>query len=210
MLGAGVFFSSYAIAYLRTQHGSDIRTVWYLMGLTMTITTVAILWAMNNGGIDEGGHFKGAVGNIINGYIKFALDLKSDIYFILSIAICITIPQLFSYFMSGLSGVAKSPIFISKSITFVIWSFIKSLTVVSGTTLTISLAGIINGWIEFAKGGALLISISIFLIMFTFASLVAYRAAGDLANENRFKSKYLSKIHNWLTRSESKEIQIEK
>lgn len=191
---------------LARKHPSDVRIVWYLFGLSATTSLVLAHWAHGYGVIDSAGNFQGTAGSVLNFFLKASLDIRSSLLFCLAIIAVFLVPQIVSYLVSGLSGCAAAPLFMSATVSFFFWGLIKSLAVASGVLLVIPLYAYIIRWsnsnIDQALGMVLL---STTLIAFAFSALVAYREILHLPEFlNRVLPTRLQKFFTvtklWLTR----------
>jgi hypothetical protein len=196
----------YSGQVLKEHHGDDIRIIWYFFSLTFVISYIIGLWATSNGAIDSSGSFVGEAGDFINKLLTATLDIKLSIYLILAILALILIPQFMCYLLSGIFGVASSPLYISESIKFLIWGLIKTFIIVSGVTAAILLFGSFSSWKSFELknifGWSL---ISLAFCFFSFMTLLLYRESEKMLADikeimpNRLLDP-LIKLHNFFTR----------
>ena len=152
----------YSNKVLRVKHYEDIRIVWYFFSLTLVISSLIGFWATNYEAIDNKGSFQGETGEIISKLISASIDVNLS-FIIIGVIVClIVVPQILSYFFSGLFGVAGRPIFLNETLSFLMWSIIKTFIVTAGVTTTILLFGSILEWDSFVGSklfGWILISI---------------------------------------------------
>lgn len=202
----------WATSKLSHKHGADIRVVWYLFSLSLVVTSGIALWAVSSGLIDAHGKFIGYSGAILEKLFHIMLDLNTDIYILISVVSVVVIPQLLNYFLSGLSGCAANPLFIKKSLEFLIWGYIKSLMVASGIVFAVALFGACKSLDGFAWKGVLsMFYLSAMLVMLSFLMLFWYREMSedlpDFKNP-KFASliKWLGFIHRWLIRNNPSKI----
>ena len=191
-------------------HGSDLRIVWYLFSLSSVCTLMAAAWASSVGAIDQSGSFQGNSGKTIESFLKFMLDLDTDIKLFATLLAVFVVPQVTSYVLSGLFGCASSPILIGRAFALFVWSIVKSFVVASGILLTIAVYGAVKGWVSWTLTGAASMSFfSLSLLMLSFGSLHLYRDIGNttvLPNSNRGLRlrRCLSSVRAWLIRKEIK------
>lgn len=196
----------YSCSQLSYKHGSDIRVVWYLFSLSSIATFGIAWWASNNGAIDVHGVFHDNTGNFIRKLLHFMLDLNADLIFFTTIVALIVLPQLLSYFLSGLFGCASSPLFITGSLSFFFWSMVKSFASASGVVLAIAIFGLSEKWDGWSlKGAFALFFMSIQLISFSFIFLRFYRETESMfLHLLRKCPDWIQKIplamHSWFTR----------
>jgi hypothetical protein len=159
------------------------------------------------GAIDADGVFQGNLGAAINTFLKFMLDLDTDLKVFSSIVAMILLPQIASYLLSGLFGCASAPIFVGGAIRFFVWSIVKSFVVAAGIILSIALYGYFNNWNGWsAKGGASMLSMSGLLLMLSFSVLFLYRDVHDSVappptNRPSKLLRLVAHIQRWLTRN---------
>ncbi|VVP33177.1 hypothetical protein PS865_04469 [Pseudomonas fluorescens] len=127
----------------RTQP-SGLRIIWYFFSLSLVVTTEIGLHARYINAINEHGQFIGNYGHVLEWGLHFMSDLNTDMLMFIGLLVAVMLPQLLSYVMSGLFGVASMPLFAGRSTTIFVWAVIKSFTVCSGIWFTISIMGAMN------------------------------------------------------------------
>lgn len=198
----------YAGTKLADNHGSDLRIVWFLFSLSPVCTVIAAAWANSTGAIDQSGSFQGSWGKAIESFLRFMLDLDTDLKVFAAILAIFVIPQMASYLLSGLFGRASSPILIGKAFSLFVWSIVKSFVVASGILLTIAIYGAARGWVAWnIKGMVSMSLLSLMLLMLSFACLYLYRDIGKTialpASDRGLRvGRFLASVRRWLTRKE--------
>lgn len=205
---AAIFLFLYLVRYftlhLSREHGGDIRVVWYFFSLSLVVTFVIALWAVDSGAITEHGTFQGGAGEALQKLLHFMLDLNADIKILVVIFAFIVLPQVFSYVLSGLSGCASNPLLIRESFSFFVWGLIKAFAGCAGIISSLSMFGLwknLAGWS--VQGAFAMLFTSVALIFFSFLVLFQYRAAETVAADihNRCHSRLVA-MHRWFTRAE--------
>jgi hypothetical protein len=190
---------------LAQKHDNDIRVIFYFFSLSLVISMIIIIWAVNSGAISNKGDFSGDIGQYLDKLLKFMLDLKTDVLSMAAIFIIITIPQAISYILSGLFGCASNPKYISASFSFLIWGVVKSLITGAGILFSLILSGFIFSWNWQPN--------SLWSLFFTVSSLIGcsflvlwmYRDSQNTHFDNDKKSTNIaSTIHSWFTRNLTK------
>lgn len=184
----------------------DVRLVWYLYGLTCCITLCVMCWATSQGFITTDGKFSGDWGNILHTLLLASVDVQSSTYLGLVAFFIVVVPQLISYFLSGLSGCAGTPKLVSFALTFVTWGFIKTFIVAAGVLTAFAGFAYFSSWPEWPvshTGGWLVVSSM--LVCMGFVSLYIYRGAPSLAvavkaHCPRVIQKFLISTNRLLTR----------
>lgn len=207
------FVSSIAIIYysgtkLSHNYGSDIRVVCYLFSLSLVVTSEIAWWAVSNGAIDKQGTFNGVAGQYLDTLLSFMFNLTEEIIIFVAIVVLIVLPQILSYFLSGLFGCASTPVLIQGSFRFLVWSLVKLFAVTPGVLLPIAIIGLYKNWDHWGwRGVSASVFLTAMLIMFSFFVLTLYRdpegVIADVKNKMpSFIRKMLISTHAWLTRSE--------
>lgn len=216
LIAVFVPFELMSIGYLghklADQNGADIRAVWYLFSLAFISTGVAIIWAGSIGAVDGQGSFQGDLGVVLNEFLKFMLDLNTDLNVFCTILATTLFPQFISYILSGFFGCASAPLFVGGSIRFFIWGVVKSFVVAAGIILNFSVYGYFNNWIDWnGKGAAAMSSMSGLLLIQSLFILYLYHdiyaSLGKPLN-HRFPKlhKIASKLQRWFTRKHPKNL----
>ena len=192
------------------KYPSDVRITWYLISLSAVCTFIMALWASAVGAIDKLGVFQGRWGETLNLLLRFMLDLETDINILAALFAIVIVPQVTTYFLSGLFGCASAPILVGRAVSFFVWSIVKSFAVSSGILLTLGVFGLARGWASWtAKGAFSMLSFSLMLLLMAFGCLYMYREMHHELTEStviklttpalRVQSK-LSRLHAWFTR----------
>ncbi|KWR80366.1 hypothetical protein RN02_12515 [Pseudomonas sp. PI1] len=133
-----------------------------------------------------------------------ALDIKGELIFMLLFLAAIIIPQVMSYFLSGISGCASSPIFVSKGFSIFIWTMAKAFATCSAIILSLCLLGAL-GHIPLGLGEIITsLYTGLAMLFFAFSMMFFYRKSEylqELAMDYLInKSNVLTKMHRWLAR----------
>lgn len=160
---------------LATQHGRDIRTIWYLFWLAVVCTSMLALGAKFYGSIDAAGNFQGQSGLWLKWALNFALDLPGDAGFFVGLFVIVVFPQWLSWLLSGLwFGCAEESMFVGTAWTVMIWGLVKSWLVAGGVFLPAHVFGYIFGWPGFSMSsiaGSIALSISLLCAAFVYLSI---------------------------------------
>lgn len=201
-----LFVSGYSTIQLRRNHSADIRVVWYFVSLSFVVTLGIAWWALDNGALSHDGSFQGSLGETLKKLLSFMLDLNTDLKILVAIVSLITLPQLFSYVLSGLSGCATAPLLIEGSLSFLIWGLVKSFAVCAGIIFSFAFFGMWQGWYTLRSGAFAMIYTSLVMVMLSFAVLLMYRETETVATDlQKYFPKFVKPciaIHSWFTRHE--------
>lgn len=190
-----VFLIVFACRQLAREHGSDIRVIWYFFGLATTISFMLSHWARVSGAIDKEGKFQGAMGEILSFLLKASLDLQGSMILVLAIVGVILVPQIISYFFSGLAGCGSAPMFADTSLWLIAWGTIKSMAVAAGVALVVPTYAYVYRWsdssAQFAQGMMLL---ALMLLSLAFITTYLYR---DLLQMSSLITKLTPRRIRW-------------
>ena len=199
-----VFLIFGAVSLIRKQHGAEVRVVWYFFSLAVVAVAGIACHAISVGAIDEGGNFHGKYGEFIKDALNFMLDLKGGIFWVTVAFVLFLVPQLLSYVLSGISGCASAPLFISGSFDFLVWGYLKAFVTCAGITFSIGLlcfSGLISS--DF-KSAPMLLPFSLLLLLVVFAILFFYLEGGNymkrLSDEFPKLMRRCMKVHGFFTR----------
>lgn len=204
-----VLLIGYSGRMLASRHSSDVRIVWYLFSLTVTVTFMIAWWASHAGAIDASGSFRGATGAMLLKLLKTTLDIKTAFVVYGCVVGLVVIPQFASWAFSGaLHGCASAPIFIGSAFRFLFWSIVKSLVVFAGVVLPASVYGWSAGWngmntIQLVDQ----MFIALTSLVLAFAMLCVYRDVYEALAPARKSSpngarlrRIVRKINTWMNR----------
>lgn len=199
-----IFLIYGVVSLIRRRHGTEVRVVWYLFSLAVVVVAGIAWHAISVGAIDEGGNFHGKYGEFIKDALNFMLDLKGGVFWATAAFVLFLLPQLLSYVLSGVSGCASAPLFISGSFDFLVWGCLKAFVTCAGINFSIGLlclGGLISSDFKMAP---ILLPFSFLLLLAVFAILFFYLErenyirclVGDFPNVMKCRIK----IHNFFTR----------
>lgn len=205
-----VFIICFSNITLREKYDEEIRIVWYLFSFTVVLSFIIGLWATQNQAIDSSGSFRGEAGQVLLWVINASVDINTSFKILAATVVIIVVPQLLTYVFSGLFGVATKPVFLSESISFLVWGIVKTLIVTSGVTISILLFGFIMKWDSFtgskSMGWTLL---SIGFNSFAFLTLAFFRETKEIIKLfNKLPNCLLitaSSVHKCFTRHKNKD-----
>ncbi|MFW1712311.1 hypothetical protein V3H24_23415 [Vibrio parahaemolyticus] len=205
MLGTAIV---YFAGQLRQQYGADIRVIFFFYSLTLVVTSVIGIWAVCADIIDEKGNFLGDIGGVLLRLVGATLDIEASLYIIAVISIVLLLPQVISYFLSGLFGVATSVLFFSESYSFAVWWVVKTFIVAAGVTTVVPIFALYFSWENFTYVESSFM-LSLCLISYSFILLGLYRKGEHLAQRifTRLPSwtvRIIRSIHAWCSRAETR------
>jgi hypothetical protein len=129
-----------SIAFLRKNHAQHIYLVWYLFSFSFVVLCSLITYSnvMEPNPISHSCNSFGLAYSelpaikLVESISAYVTDLRGELLIISIVVGLVAVPQLLAYILSGISGSATTPIFVSKITQFAIWSLIKFLAVFSG------------------------------------------------------------------------------
>ena len=130
---------------------------------------------------------------------QYMLDVGAELELVLAVVGLVVLPQLMTYFLSGLSGSASRPVFVARIVDMSIWSLIKFLAAYAGLTL-----GFVGyDWVLTGRGSFSFIYVQSVLAL-TLAFFLAYllHASGQ-AIDFLFKKDaffFVRRAHEFFTR----------
>jgi hypothetical protein len=108
------------ITALRKHHAQQLYIVWYMFSLAFTAFVAIEIYVNVVGG------FERALGGTGVTFLFRAYSYMTNFYdkvaFVAIVLGMVTLPQLLTYVLSGLSGSAIRPIFVSHFTQFAVWS----------------------------------------------------------------------------------------
>lgn len=156
-----LFLIGRCIFHLRKAHPTEIYVVWYAFSLFFVAFSFlgAYAWKNNTAVKDVFGQFAWVY--------DWATDIRAEVVMVVVFVGLVVLPQWVTYVLSGLSGSATLPKFVSQATDVAMWSLIKTVASLSG----IALAGFFwaSGRFELSR----LVEAEFFLLV-SFA-LLAYR-----------------------------------
>jgi len=193
---------------LRERNGNDIRVVWYLASLTMTIA-FGVAWVATRAGAIKDGQFVGTYGAYLNSFIGFMFDIEKDFMIVTGVASLITLPQIVCYVLSGLSGNAKSPVLLNASLSFMVWGLIKSLVVCASMLVSIGVLYLFGYFPQTGRTGWFYIAVGMYTLLLVFGIIFMYREGERLAKALGEHMPFLKAVHLWFTRKEHMSVSKE-
>ncbi len=197
----------YFCSQLTNGHDGDVRVIWYFFSLTIVVSLLIGLWAVSYGSIDGEGNFQGDSGGFLFKLISGSLDVNLSLLIVICIFAVLILPQLLSYVLSGIFGVASTIAFFSESYSFVVWWIAKTFIVASGVMLVVPVFAMVHSWDEFTLNVICFwFMLSIYLCLASFMLLFFYRKGYEFLNKVINKTpecivKKLSRIHKSFTRN---------
>jgi hypothetical protein len=195
-------------AQIKKKHATDVRMIFFFFSLAVVVASLLALVASNAGAIDSRGNLHGSFGEFLSLAMRETLDISRGIYLFSCIAIVITAPQVLTYFLSGLFGVATAPLLTKESVGLVVLGIVKSSAVASGTFMTVAVVGQVRGWDGWSRDGMFAMCMfALLLLMLSFICTLQYRDAAGLSAwikkcANPPSRNLVASIHQFLTRNQ--------
>ncbi|PIT00606.1 hypothetical protein TSA1_07390 [Bradyrhizobium nitroreducens] len=197
-IGVPIFLAMlyYAIFEMRKQHGREIYLIWYIFSFCFLI-----FLALGYGSGTQERHMLaenveqmlGSSRSIFRPVYHALTDFDGEMKLLATLFGIVVGPQIMAYLLSGISGSASPPVFISQVTNVVEWSYIKFMAGLGGVILGSSSAAIITSmkfdWGDIGSGLAPI------AMSFTYASVKCSTADRETEFLRIFR-----KVHRYCTR----------
>jgi hypothetical protein len=192
-----------SILAVRRDHPDHVHALWYVFSLTFCAMSVLFFYIYEHSRAIQSTPLGGMTGTIAVTFMKASMDVREEIYILLTAGALLILPQILSYLISGIFGCGSPPILVSTVSRVVTWSLIKFFCVLSGMLAaqsTLALYGepylrLKDAPVKFVE--ALLMICLSFLIMSMYykaeglyASIAAYPRLKWLDSVRRFMVRY--------------------
>lgn len=205
LLGLGalsICMLSVSIIAVRRDQQHHVHTVWYIFSLTLCLMLALDLYIYVSFITERRSSFGQAAGDIIIFVFNSSTKVSEEIYILIFIFWILIVPQTLSYIISGIFGCGSRPILISQITAFVIWSLIKSLSVVSGILAALSVFALYGEPYLRPKDSLPLLIKALISISMSFSIMAIYykmeNVFGFIIKHQRLR--FASSVHNFLTR----------
>jgi hypothetical protein len=149
-----------AIFFLRKSHPHEIYWIWLLFSFFFVLFYFLELVAENNHVI-LADVFGPSLREVFRTTHDFLTNISGEVKLVVSVVGLVTLPQLLTYLLCGLSGSASTPRFVSYATKVAVWMLVKFLAVLAGILLGES--GLeVTGW--FAAASVMAMAFWILLI----------------------------------------------
>jgi hypothetical protein len=146
LLALAVIWMRILIQVLRDKYASSVYLIWYLFSLASFLTGLVLWWSLRSGAIDQRGVGVSSWGKLVMQAIVMSANPMEEFEWLLALVGLIVVPQLASYLLSGLSGCAVRPRFVSLCVNFLSLSLAKAFSIASGVLLGIAVLGAFHRW----------------------------------------------------------------
>jgi hypothetical protein len=205
LLAAAGFFAActlVAIFRLRKEHSNEIYLIWYTISFFFTLFLGLEIIASGSDAAGVCGSYESACRTVYGYLTDFVGESKLLVIF-LTLAI---VPQFFAYFLSGLSGSASAPKFVSEVTKLALWSFIKFSAAFAGILLAKPVAKLYLGVpVTIGDFGIAIFFISSAFGFALYALIIIERLPTFVRNElfptGSFLFRVVAKIHWFFTRN---------
>ena len=119
---------------LREDHAREIYIIWYMFFLFFVIFCVLHAYArVNNVALKDAFGRQG--GEFFASAYDYLTNFEAEVAMVLTIFVLAVVPQWLTYIISGLSGSATPPKFVSQVTDIAMWSLIKFMAALGGVML---------------------------------------------------------------------------
>jgi hypothetical protein len=169
---------------LRKTHAGEIYVIWLFFTFFFVLSFLLDSASLNL-----------SAGEIVADVYSYLDDADTEAKIVFGTFVLLIVPQLLTYFLSGLSGSASPPVFVSQITNIAVWSLVKFLAAFSGIVTATSLYSD-DPW-STATGTFMLVPLVVAFF------LVWVRHASGLAVEFLYQKKVFSPfrcLHEKFTR----------
>ncbi len=111
--------------------------------------TLVSLFAHYLGAVDKHGMYQGVLGVRLKSLLDIMLDLNGEVTLALLAFLVVVVPQIISYLIGSIFGVASKILFLSLSLKLTVWTLIKAYYGTAGIYLSMELFGLLYRWSDF-------------------------------------------------------------
>jgi hypothetical protein len=208
-------FVSIFVGALRKTHATEIYMVWYVFSFVFVLffALYALFFAYAVNPASHQTEIKSSFGESEAAFFQtvfnYLTDFKGEVKMVLAVVGLVVVPQLLTYLLSGLSGSASPPVFVSQITKVAIWSLVKFLAAFSGLLAAIAVWGWFQPWPSLGTGiGGEMDTVTTELMEIFFPLLAAFflawshdasrRVLGFLYQQTAFSRFRL--VHEFFTR----------
>jgi hypothetical protein len=119
-----------SIMIIRRDHPHHVHTLWYILSLTLCSVSVLFLYIYRNATSIQ--NTSGMPGKIAVIFINTSMDVREELYILIILSALFILPQVLSYFISGIFGCGSPPILVLTVSRIATRSLIKFFCVLSG------------------------------------------------------------------------------
>jgi hypothetical protein len=121
-----------SIRTVRRDHPHHVHTLWYVFSLTLCSVSVLFFYIYKNALAIQGTPLSGMPGTIAVMFMNASMDVREELYILMTLAALLILPQILSYLISGIFGCGSQPVLVSTVSRIATWSLIKFFCVLSG------------------------------------------------------------------------------
>jgi hypothetical protein len=178
---------------LRKTHAQEIYIVWYVFSFFFVLFLPLHVAALADPPI-----LGETAEQLAIGAFRFLSDVRSEEILVAAIIWLAVAPQLVTYFLSGLSGSASAPRFVSQVVNFTFWMLVKFMAGLAGILSAFLLAewsrGIQSSWL--AISNSLLPLATAFLLL---SVREIFKRAMDAPHKGSVLYRF-RRVHEFFTR----------
>lgn len=191
-----------AIAMVRRDHPHHVHTLWYLFSLTLCSVSVLFLYIYKNAVSIQNTPLSGMPGRVAVMFLGASMDVREELLILGTFAALFILPQILSYFISGVFGCGSPPILVSTVSRIVIWSLVKFFCVLSGILAAQSIFALYGQPYLYPKDSAVKFVEALLMISISFLTMAAYYSVEILYDliSNRFAVTGLEAFSRFMTR----------
>jgi hypothetical protein len=208
-LAATLFFgicTFVAIVFLRKRHPGEVYLIWYVISFLFILFLGLDIIAQNNNVTLTA--TCGSYESICKTVYDYLTDFDGEVKLLIAILALAIVPQFLAYILSGLSGSASAPKFVSAVTKYALWSLIKFSAAFAGILLADATARLYFGKpVVLRDFGLVVFFISVAFSFALYAMFDIETLPPPLHNDlkNNLFARALENLHLFCTRNVSRE-----
>jgi hypothetical protein len=93
-----------SIRMVRRDHPHHVHTLWYVFSLTLCTVSVLFFYIYKNALSIQATPLSGMPGTIAVMFMNASMDVREELYILMTLAALLILPQILSYLISGIFG----------------------------------------------------------------------------------------------------------
>lgn len=185
------------LSALIRRHPLSIPIIWYTFSLSFCCTALAhyVVAALKLGETHP------AANEFIVWLVHISMDIQGEFYLLAAVFFVAIVPQILGYILSGISGVAEQPRFISQFTSMMTWFMAKAFAFLAGIYLQFGLFPADNPFqrLQMERGG--FFAATAFSLMIAFSLVVARHDMEDILRAIITRAPALQRANGWMQRN---------
>ncbi|MER9631005.1 hypothetical protein [Mesorhizobium sp. M0296] len=191
-----------SIMIVRRDHPHHVHTLWYIFSLTLCSVSILFLYVYRNATSIQDTILSGMPGKIAVIFMDTSMDVHEELYILATLSSLFIMPQVISYFISGIFGCGSPPVLVSTVSRITTWALIKFFCVLSGILAAQSIFALYGNPYLNPKDSAVKMVEAIFMISVSFFIMGVYYKIATLCEfiAGHPRLKWLESLYRFMTR----------